>query len=108
MMHNYQDNDLIACLKRRRLVFLGDSSVRQLYWATARKFGIQERSKAEHSDLAFHIHDAAVEFRWDPFLNSSNLTMELTAAARSRQGTKVAHPTAALVIGGRVMACSLP
>ena len=74
--------------------------MRQLYWATARKFGIQERSKAEHSDLAFHIHDAAVEFRWDPFLNSSNLTMELTAAARSRQGTKVAHPTAALVIGG--------
>lgn len=100
MMHNYQDKDLIPCLKHRRLVFLGDSSVRQLYWATARKFGIQEHSKAEHSDLAFHIHDAAVEFRWDPFLNSSNLTMELTAAARSRQGNKVAHSTAALVIGG--------
>ena len=99
-MHNYQDNDLIPCLKHRRLVFLGDSSVRQLYWATARKFGIQEHSKAEHSDLAFQIHDAAVEFRWDPFLNSSNLTMELTAAARSRQGIKVAHSTAALVIGG--------
>ena len=99
-MHNYQDNDLIPCLKHRRLVFLGDSSVRQLYWATARKLGIQEHSKAEHSDLAFHIHDAAVEFRWDPFLNSSNLTMELTAAARSRQGNKMAHSTAALVIGG--------
>ena len=99
-MHNYQDNDLIPCLKHRRLVFLGDSSVRQLYWATARKFGIQEHSKAGHSDLAFHIHDAAVEFRWDPFLNSSNLTLELTAAARSRQGDKMAHSTAALVIGG--------
>ena len=74
--------------------------MRQLYWATARKFGIQEHSRAEHSDLAFHIHDAAVEFRWDPFLNSSNLTMELTAAARSRQGNKMAHSTAALVIGG--------
>ena len=100
MMHNYQDKDLIPCLKHRRLVFLGDSSVRQLYWATARKFGIQEYSKAEHSDLAFHIHDAAVEFRWDPFLNSSNLTTELTAAARSRQENNMAHPTAALVIGG--------
>lgn len=100
MIHNYQDNDFIPCLKHRRLVFLGDSSVRQLYWATARKFGIQEYSKAEHSDLAFHIHDAAVEFRWDPFLNSSNLTRELTAAARSRQGNKMAHSTAALVIGG--------
>ena len=100
MMHNYQDNDLVPCLKHRRLVFLGDSSVRQLYWATARKFGMQEHSKAKHGDLAFHIHDATVEFRWDPFLNSSNLTMELTAAARSRQGIKVAHSTAALVIGG--------
>lgn len=100
MMHNYQDHDLVSCLKHRRLVFLGDSSVRQLYWATARKFGIEDHSKAEHSDLAFHIHDATVEFRWDPFLNSSNLTMELTAAARSRQEIKVAHPTAALVIGG--------
>ena len=100
MMHNYQDNDLVPCLKHRRLVFLGDSSVRQLYWATARKFGVPEYSKAEHNDLAFHIHDAAVEFRWDPFLNSSNLTMELTAAAHSRQGLKGAHSTAALVIGG--------
>ena len=100
MMHNYQDSDLVPCLKHRRLVFLGDSSVRQLYWATARKLGIQEHSEAEHSDLALHIHDATVEFRWDPFLNSSNLTMELAAAARSRQGIKVAHSTAALVIGG--------
>ena len=101
MVHNYQVNDLGSCLKHRRLVFLGDSSVRQLYWATARKFGIEEHSKAEHSDLAFHIDDATtVEYRWDPFLNSSNLTMELTAAARSRQGTKVAHSTAALVMGG--------
>ena len=100
MMHNYQEHDLVSCLKHQRLVFLGDSSVRQLYRATARKFGIEEHSKAEHSDLAFHIHDVTVEFRWDPFLNSSNLTMELTTAARSRQGLKMARSTAALVIGG--------
>ena len=100
MMHVYRDEDLVVCLKSRRLVFIGDSTVRQLYWATARKLGVLEESKDEHRDVSFHRHGVAVDFRWDPYLNSSKLMSEMTAAAQSHEGSTVATPTVIVIIGG--------
>jgi hypothetical protein len=38
-MHEYKQTDISQCLQGRRLVFIGDSTVRQVFWAVAQKNG---------------------------------------------------------------------
>lgn len=66
----------------RRIVYIGDSTTRQLFWATAKKLNLsaadeEMREAAKHEDLTFEEGDVVVDFIWDPFLNSSNLRGEL-------------------------------
>ncbi len=83
MMHTYQARDIVACLKSERIVFVGDSTVRQIFWETAKKVD-QQRAKSmlaltdKHSDLHFEEGGVVLDYLWDPFLNSSRLHSELT------------------------------
>lgn len=82
MMHEYTRKDIQACLKDQRIVYIGDSTVRQLFWATAKKLNATAadediREAAKHEDLTFDDGNVAVNFIWDPFLNSSGLRREL-------------------------------
>ncbi|KAL8761916.1 MAG: hypothetical protein Q9184_002020 [Pyrenodesmia sp. 2 TL-2023] len=82
MMHEYTRKDIQACLKDQRIVYIGDSTVRQLFWATAKKLNAtaadeDTREAAKHEDLTFDDGNVAVNFIWDPFLNSSSLRREL-------------------------------
>ena len=85
-MHEYKKKDIQECFRQRRLVFIGDSTTRQIFWAVAKKMD-QERAEEEitemldmdekHKDLEFTSAGITVQFIWDPFLNSSGLDDEL-------------------------------
>jgi hypothetical protein len=86
MMHEYKKDDIEACLHGRRLVFIGDSTTRQIFWAVAKKMD-QERAEGEMTelldhaqkgkDLEFTSDGVTVQFVWDPWLNSTGLEREL-------------------------------
>jgi len=85
-MHEYKKRDIQECFHQRRLVFIGDSTTRQIFWAVAKKMD-EERAEEEiaemldldekHKDLEFFSGGVTVQFIWDPFLNSSKLEGEL-------------------------------
>lgn len=86
MLHEYGKRDIVECLYKQRIVLIGDSTVRQIYWALLRKMGFAQTSNEinieiqddrKHKDMRF-IHDGvSFNFIWDPFLNTSGLTAEL-------------------------------
>jgi hypothetical protein len=85
-LHEYKKNDIQECFGRQRLVFIGDSTTRQIFWAVAKKMD-QERAEEEisemldmdqkHRDLEFTSAGVTVQFIWDPWLNSTGLDVEL-------------------------------
>ncbi|KAL8715511.1 MAG: hypothetical protein Q9220_000847 [cf. Caloplaca sp. 1 TL-2023] len=82
MMHEYTRKDIKTCLGGQRIVYIGDSSVRQLFWATAKKINAsgadgEMREAGRHKDLSFEEDGVTVDFIWDPYLNSSSLRGEL-------------------------------
>ncbi|KAJ8065732.1 hypothetical protein OCU04_006402 [Sclerotinia nivalis] len=86
MMYEYKQKDIQECFKERRLVFIGDSTTRQIFWAVAKKMdqeraeeGIKEHLELEekHTDLEFSSSGVTVQFIWDPYLNSTGLDREL-------------------------------
>lgn len=82
IFHEYNSMDIQHCLSGQKLLFVGDSTVRQLFWATAKKL---DRSGAEnaalsaprHADTNFTHGTAHLHFLWDPFLNTTHLHDEL-------------------------------
>lgn len=85
-MHEYKKKDIQDCLRKRRLVFIGDSTTRQVFWAVAKKMD-HEKAEEEitemldmnekHKDLEFTSEEVSVQFIWDPYLNSTGLDREL-------------------------------
>jgi hypothetical protein len=64
------------------MVFVGDSTTRQLFWAAARKldFNWVADRRAEQEplgDLELDVEGARLRFIWDPWLNSTALKQEL-------------------------------
>lgn len=77
MLHNYDTKDVTTCLQGR-LAFIGDSTVREVFWAMAEKLDVQATSEAKyaaekHSDIKFKRGGIEINFTWDPYLNSSKL-----------------------------------
>jgi N-acetylneuraminate 9-O-acetyltransferase len=85
-LHEYKKDDIQECFSQQRLVFIGDSTIRQIFWAVAKKMD-QERADEEiaemldsndkHRDLQFTSAGVTVQFLWDPWLNSTGLDVEL-------------------------------
>ncbi|KAL8645392.1 MAG: hypothetical protein Q9226_007328 [Calogaya cf. arnoldii] len=81
LMYQYTGKDIRACLNGERIVYIGDSTTRQLFWATAKKLNATGATAYglevdKHGDLSFED----VHFVWDPFLNSSSLRAELLSS----------------------------
>lgn len=86
MIHQYNERDIQECLGGRRLLFVGDSTTRQIFWAVARKLD-RERAKnrtiemlesdQKYDDIQFVSNEVTLDFLWDPWLNSSALENEL-------------------------------
>jgi hypothetical protein len=109
-MYEYKRNDLAACFQSKRLVFIGDSTTRQIFWATAKKLdddGARDGMAAahKHADLEFSRDGVGLEFIWDPYLNSSRLHEELEAYRNSMHASiendgKKRKGAALVLVGG--------
>ncbi|KAI0180363.1 10 TM acyl transferase domain found in Cas1p-domain-containing protein [Hypoxylon sp. FL1284] len=102
-----EDGDsLQPCLRGRRIVFVGDSTIRQVFLAATERFHDQARSGFEdlktddlfengelHKDFSFTGEDIKFEFIWDPWLNSTSLFGVLKASGNEEQSS------AAIILG---------
>ena len=85
-LHEQSGGEVSDCLAGRRIVFVGDSWMRQLYWATAARLDHTKQEIAvldfyleedKQRDLSFNKDGVYVEFIWDPWLNSTAFTDQL-------------------------------
>ncbi|KAI8964150.1 Cas1p-domain-containing protein [Daldinia sp. FL1419] len=81
-MVEHTADSLCGCLNGRRVVFVGDSSIRQLFWAATRQATHTKSetridrvvySNNKHHNLSVSTDCAQLEFIWDPWLNSTAL-----------------------------------
>ncbi|QSZ34798.1 hypothetical protein DSL72_007656 [Monilinia vaccinii-corymbosi] len=109
MMYEYKGKDIQECFKDRRLVFIGDSTTRQIFWAVAKKMD-RERAEEEimehldmeekHKDLEFVSSGVMVKFIWDPYLNSTGLDRELKSFnANPAQDSKMDESAGLILLG---------
>ncbi|KAE8448436.1 hypothetical protein EG329_009501 [Mollisiaceae sp. DMI_Dod_QoI] len=111
IMHEYKKKDIEDCFHNRKLVFIGDSTTRQIFWAVAEKMD-HEKAEEEiadmlandekHKDLNFESSGVSVHFIWDPWLNSTGLDRELKkfSAVPSLEPTGASGESAALLLLG--------
>ncbi|KAI1819600.1 Cas1p-domain-containing protein [Xylaria intraflava] len=87
-MVDYSTDAMHDCLGGRKFVLAGDSTIRQMFWAAARKLDpklaaaeLKEIVAADekHRDLEFSAEGVRLEFIWDPWLNSTTLKNTLDA-----------------------------
>ncbi|KAI1460651.1 Cas1p-domain-containing protein [Annulohypoxylon moriforme] len=81
-MAEYPRGALRTCLDDQRVVFIGDSTTRQIFWAAAKRLEpgrmrVPIRNlthlEGEHRDITFETEGVRLDFIWDPWLNSSKL-----------------------------------
>jgi hypothetical protein len=85
ILHDYNAHEIESCLDCNRILFAGDSTARQLFWAAATKVN---KTQAEHTrlyaekhgSLNFEVGCSKLQFLWDPYLNSSALQDEIVAS----------------------------
>ena len=110
MLHKYTAKDISGCLQSRRIVLVGDSTIRQIFWAIGKKLdpkgANEDLAKAEkHSDVTLQKSGIDLEFIWDPYLNTTELYHELTvwkdpSSAINSGQSKGNSTTGILLIGG--------
>jgi hypothetical protein len=64
------------------MLFVGDSNVRQIFWAVAKKLNERKavnmgKLAARHGDIQYSDRHVDLRFIWDPYLNGSVLANEL-------------------------------
>jgi hypothetical protein len=75
----YKKNDLYECLNNKTVIYVGDSIMREQYYAMTQFFRPGRPSQeAIHADQQVIIqeHNITIEMWWDPFLNT-NRTLRL-------------------------------
>lgn len=72
MLHSYSPPQVATCLSGRRVVFIGDSTVRQVFYAAVKHVDPTVDTRAEkHSDRSLVARGIGFDFVWDPFLNGT-------------------------------------
>ncbi|KAI4105693.1 MAG: hypothetical protein L6R37_002592 [Teloschistes peruensis] len=106
LMHEYTGKDIRTCLAGQNILYIGDSTARQLFWATAKKLNAtaadeEMRGADRHNGLTFEGEGVMVEFIWDPFLNSSSLRREVLSHAdvRTHKHDKADQAAGLITIG---------
>lgn len=110
ILHEYQNQDIQDCFQDRNIVFIGDSTTRQIFWAVAQKLDrlratmeMEEliQDKIKHRDIQFVDGRVTVKFIWDPWLNTTSLEQELKDfKAYSSSGTEGGETSAGVILLG--------
>ncbi|UPX16426.1 N-acetylneuraminate 7-O(or 9-O)-acetyltransferase [Ascochyta rabiei] len=84
LLHDYTKSDLADCSEDGQMLFVGDTTVRQVFWAAAKKLDslwVSDRQQEldKHEDLHLEKDGARLTFLWDPLLNSTEFSGELKA-----------------------------
>ncbi|ELQ44601.1 hypothetical protein ACKVWC_002717 [Pyricularia oryzae] len=113
-MYEYQPADIHDCLSGRSLVFVGDSTVRQIFYATAKRLSkvvademlvdVLVSPNPQH-DVELEIDGVRLAFIWDPWLNSTGLAAELQnfnpgPPSSTLEGSSTTAASAALLLVG--------
>ncbi|KAG0316760.1 hypothetical protein BGZ99_006695 [Dissophora globulifera] len=83
MMRTFDTAHTTSCLSGSRVVVLGDSVARQLYYSLVKKVLPDASTDGDrHSDIFFSDPESGTtfEFYWDPVLNSTKATTLLTGS----------------------------
>ncbi|KAK5101104.1 hypothetical protein LTS08_004710 [Lithohypha guttulata] len=86
ILHKYDAPILHDCLDSHVLHFIGDSTIRQVFWATAIKLGGEDAEFAQtqagkHEGLHYRKGNASLAFHWDPYLNGTGTIALLNTPA---------------------------
>ncbi|XP_078723107.1 N-acetylneuraminate (7)9-O-acetyltransferase isoform X1 [Lampetra fluviatilis] len=74
MMHTYRTSEISDCLRSKQVTFVGDSRVRQLFYAFTKLINPQRRDEGKkHTNITFEekLIKLKVNFFWYPEINSS-------------------------------------
>lgn len=104
MSRSYAGRGAKECLGRSlesENVFIGDSTVREVFWAMARQLNRQAALEAStsaerHQDLTFAEGRTSIQFYWDPYLNSSHAPQYMS---RTRANALDGEANGLVVIG---------
>ncbi|KAI9321766.1 10 TM acyl transferase domain found in Cas1p-domain-containing protein [Dichotomocladium elegans] len=100
MMHTYRPTEIADCLEHARVLYVGDSIVRQQFFALAQTIHPDvDMTGAKHVDRRYQFkeYNLVLEFWWDPFLNSSR-TIDMLKTTASSTADEQPQPSM-LVIG---------
>ena len=104
MLGRYDYSDLKTCLGGKQIVLVGDSTMRQLYWALARKIDPDKAYQAQHtserhSNMLFQKDELSINFIWDPLLNSSVMYGHLASASAAEHTPEMKSSSAIIMVG---------
>ncbi|KAM4028982.1 N-acetylneuraminate (7)9-O-acetyltransferase isoform 1-T1 [Anomaloglossus baeobatrachus] len=74
MMHKYKSSDATSCLRNQRVTFVGDSRIRQLFFAFVKILNPHVKEQGiKHENIPFEDddHNIRVDFLWYPEVNGS-------------------------------------
>ncbi|KAG1470371.1 hypothetical protein G6F56_002723 [Rhizopus delemar] len=75
MMHNYKPLEISTCLNHSRIVYVGDSIIREQFFSAVKLIDPETDTSGEaHTDKRYEFskENLIYEFWWDPYLNQTS------------------------------------
>ncbi|KAK5950186.1 hypothetical protein OHC33_008901 [Knufia fluminis] len=98
MLNHYDEELTSQCLENQTLYFIGDSTVRQVFWAAAAKLDGDNAWRAsseagKHENLSYQSKNVSLSFLWDPYINTTEATAILDLRREDPQRAAVTIST---------------
>jgi hypothetical protein len=79
----YQEEDIQECLEDKSITLIGDSTIRQIYWAISEKLHATVNRTAGHEAVQqAEGSKVDIKFLWDTYLHTSNISLLLEEKKR--------------------------
>ena len=122
ILHSYSAKTSKPCLSGRRVLFIGDSTARQVFYAAAQLLdsslvipdfyspaqqqqppqgATATQAREKHKDVSILASGTQFEFYWDPFLNGTKSSELIASTNTRRPGSAGANADAAAATAAR-------